>query len=73
MFGTTYQQMSFETRLDRHWENHPMIFNYELDYNTKHQPDTQTTFQEERPNVEPNIEGLLNYVPAFRADLGRLR
>jgi hypothetical protein len=46
---------SFE---NRHWENHPMIFNYELDYNTKHQLDTQTTFQEERPDVEPNMEGL---------------
>jgi hypothetical protein len=44
---------SFENRLDRHWENHPIVFNYELDYKTKHQPDTQRTFQ-----LRHEIEGL---------------
>jgi hypothetical protein len=47
---------SFENRLDKHWQNHPMIFDYELDQ-TKHQPETQTTFQK-RHQVEPKIEGL---------------
>jgi hypothetical protein len=49
-----------------------MIFNYELDYNTKYQPDAQTTFQEEKTWCRAEYRGA-NYVPAFGADLGRLR
>ena len=43
---------TFENRLDRYWENHPMYFNHETDYCALkvHQPGKKST------EVEPNTE-----------------
>ncbi|KAK3105057.1 hypothetical protein FSP39_016290 [Pinctada imbricata] len=59
---------TFESRLDRHWGNHPMIYNYEAEYNVKiHHQEPQQDFTPEETDVELNTEGLPT--PCFQRGL----
>ncbi|KAK3097078.1 hypothetical protein FSP39_006174 [Pinctada imbricata] len=50
---------TFESRLNRHWGNHPMIYNYEAEYNVKiHHQEPQQDFTPEETDVELNTVGL---------------
>ena len=47
----------FEGRLDRHWNEHPLVYDYNIPYNTCYTVHSKLKYEEiEEPNIEEQAD-----------------